>query len=319
MITSLSNPNASDGCKKVMEYLAETEGHGIIAGVHTQTMAQEELSHIHKITGKFPALCGFELLSYSPNIIRETADAECLSEIEGNMGTLAKAMEWAEKGGLLTFTWHWFSPLYGHDKSFFSKNTDFDAEKAIKSDTKEHMQMCSDLDRMAELLKPFNDKDIPILWRPFHESEGDWFWWSAKGPETAKKLFCFEHDYFTKKHHLNNLIWVWNSPQPEGYVGDDYCDIISRDTYPNAHEHGDFRDIYESLIKITPSRKGAAIAETGVLPDPDALSASHTPWLWFMTWSREFTLTEKYTDNAALKKFYNNPYTITLDRLPEIY
>ena len=46
---------------KVMEYLAETEGHGIIAGVHTQTMAQEELSHIHKITGKFPALCGFEL------------------------------------------------------------------------------------------------------------------------------------------------------------------------------------------------------------------------------------------------------------------
>lgn len=46
-------------------------------------------------------------------------------------------------------SFHWFSPVGGHDKSFYAKNTDFDATH------------------------------IPVLWRPFHESDGDWFWWGA--------------------------------------------------------------------------------------------------------------------------------------------
>lgn len=67
------------------------------------------------------------------------------------------------------------------------------------------------MDHMAELLKPFCEKSIPILWRPFHESEGDWFWWGAKGPEVAKQLYRMMYERYTVYHGLNNLIWVWNS------------------------------------------------------------------------------------------------------------
>lgn len=265
------NKNAIAEVKNVLEYFAKLEGNGIITGQHTQTLAQPELAKIQEVTGKLPALCGFELLAYSPNIKLETADEACITEVEENRDTLEKAWEWAKKGGLITFTWHWFSPLGGKDKSFYSENTDFDPEEALKEGTPENMAMCKDLDYMASVLKPFCDKHVPILWRPFHESEGGWFWWGRKGPAVASELFRFMYRYFTDKHHLDNLIWVWNSPLEEGYVGDEYCDIISRDIYPPAHEHGAFQDKYDELMKITKVQKGAALAETGIIPDADEL------------------------------------------------
>lgn len=319
MITTLCNKNAIKEAKNVMEYLAGLEGKGILTGQHTLTMEQEELDKIYEVTGKLPALCGFELLSYSPNIRLETGDEACVTEVERNRDTLKKAWEWAEKGGLLTFTWHWYSPIGGVDKSFFSKNTDFDASQALVEGTPENIAMCSDLDHMAGILQPFCDKHIPILWRPFHEAEGDWFWWGVKGPEVAKELFRFMYRYYTEKYHLDNLIWVWNSPLPEGYVGDEYCDIISRDQYPPKYAYGDFKENYEGLIKITDAKKGTAIAETGIIPDADSLMASETPWLWYMTWSGVFTLTEEFNEFEALKRLYNHEYAVTLDKLPKLY
>ena len=107
------NPNASEEAKKLLNYLSGLRGNGIVLGQHTQTMKQEELTFIYEVTGKQPGLCGFELLAYSPNINYKESDQECLTEVEENKNTLEKAWEWADKKGLITFTWHWFSPLYG--------------------------------------------------------------------------------------------------------------------------------------------------------------------------------------------------------------
>lgn len=316
MITIPVNPNATPRARMLMAYLGSVEGRRILTGQHTLTMAQEELHHIEAVTGRLPAVCGFELLSYSPNIRLETGDEACVREVLENRGTLQRAWEWARRGGILTFTWHWYSPLGGQDKSFFSKNTDFDAAQALIACTAEHEALCHDLDHMAALLKPFCDADVPILWRPFHEAEGNWFWWGVKGPAVAKELYRFMFRYYTQHHHLDNLIWVWNSPLPEGYVGDDCCDIISRDMYPQPHAHGAFEHKLEELRCITKADKGAAIAETGVIPDPDALQQTHTPWLWYMTWSGGFVLTEDHSTFAMLNKLYHHEYALTLDQLP---
>lgn len=63
MITTPVNQNAIREVKEVLAYFANIEGKGIITGQHTQTMEQEELAKIQEVTGKLPALCGFELLS----------------------------------------------------------------------------------------------------------------------------------------------------------------------------------------------------------------------------------------------------------------
>ena len=311
------NQNASEEARSLLDYLAGLRGRGILLGQHTQTRLQEELKSILEITGKEPALCGFELLAYSPNINYGESSQECLTEVEENKNTLGLAWEWARRKGIITFTWHWFSPLYGKDKAFYQRYTPFDARLALEEGTPERKAFFSDMDVMAGLLKPFCEKHVPILWRPFHEANGDWFWWGGHGPQTAKCLWLEMYERYTKVHKLDNLIWVWNSPLAEGYVGDEYCDIISRDVYLKEHTHSDYQKEYDELVQITKADKIAALGETGPIPDIAALSQTHVPWTWFMTWSRG--VFKNLTTAEVLKAAYSNDYGITLDKLPALY
>lgn len=315
------NENAQQGVRNVMKLLADISCDKIITGQHTQSMAQEELHHIRSVTGKLPALVGFELLSYSPNINYSDTDDDCIKEITENYGTLKRAWEWAEQKGLITFTWHWFSPLGGRSKAFFANNTDFDASKAVINGTPENIALISDMDVMAGMLRPFCDKGIPILWRPFHEGEGDWFWWGSGliGAENLKKLWRMMYERYTYHHKLNNLIWVWNTPTPECYPGDDVVDIISRDMYPAAHEHTSQSAMYNELIRITSQPKIALIGEIGTLPCAQAIHNEKIGWASYMTWSHEFCMTEDFTTNEMLREMYNSPFSITKDELPVLY
>ena len=316
VIDYLKDPITS--VKKVMNYLASIQGKKIIAGQHTQTMAMEELAQIKKVTGKEPALLGFELLSYSPNINYSDTDEECMREVAENKGTIECARNWAKKRGLITMTWHWFSPMGGRGKSFFTENTGFDASKAVCEGTPENAALLSDMDYMAGLLRPFCDAKIPILWRPFHECDGAWFWWGAKDDETVIKLWRIMYERFTYHFRLDNLIWVWNGTKAERYPGDAYVDIISRDMYPPAHEHTSCIDMYKGMEKISED-KIILIGETGSLPDPEAIVKDGAGWASFMTWSKVFCLTEEYTSFDYLRKVYNSEFVITLDELPELY
>ena len=117
-------------------------------------------------------------------------------------------------------------------------------------------------------------------------------------------------DYFSGRKELSNLIWVHNSRLPEGYVGDDCCDLISCDTYPGEHVITDFFDEYEGLKKLSSQKKGVALAETGVYPDVEKLSENKIPWLYYMLWSKEFALTEQYNYLEDLKHIYSSPYAL---------
>ena len=318
-ITTPSNPNALPCVHRMMAYLGELTGKGILTGQHTKTRGQEELHHIEQITGKQPALLGFELLSYSPNINYLDTDEECMEEVAGNYGTLRQAWEWAAQKGVVTFTWHWFSPLGGRSKAFYTANTNFDASLALVDGTPENRALLSDMDMMAGLLRPFCDAGVPILWRPFHESEGTWFWWGAKGPETVKGLWRLMYDRFTNLHRLNNLIWVWNAPVPACYPGDDVVDVISRDMYPPAHAHGAHVEKLEELRRITSQPKIALIGEIGTIPSAQALADEKAGWVSYMTWCDGFCLSEDFTDNDALRAMYSHPWAVTKDCLPELY
>lgn len=305
------NPKATHNAKKLLQYLSSIGGQGIVTGQHTQTVAMEEIDEIRKITGKEPALRGFELLAYSPNIRYETGDEHCRREIDENRNTLEHALAFGRKGGIVTFTWHWFSPTGGHDKSFYAEKTDFDPARVLLEKTEEREAFYHDMDVMAEYLKPFTEEDIPVLWRPFHESEGDWFWWGRKGPAVAAKLYRLMYDHFVKVHDLNNLLWVWNCPLKEGYPGDDVVDILSRDLYAEKGTRTDYRKEYEELISVTTVQKPTALAEIGILPNINMLEMSRVPWCYYMTWSKGFVMTEDFNTHEALSDIYHSDYAVT--------
>lgn len=307
------NPNASERAQKLLNYLSETAGKAIITGQHTQTNPMEEIAYIREKTGKEPLLRGFEMLAYSPNINYADATEPCLTEVYENRGTMETALNWAkETDGIVTLTFHWFSPLGGHDKSFYAKNTDFDAKQILVEGTPERAAFYQDLDVIAAELQKFRDADIPILWRPFHEADGEWFWWGAKGAVVAMKLYRLMYDYFVNEKELDNLLWVWNCPIAEAYPGDDFVDIVSVDIYLQKYEKTDYREQYEQLVQATSRNKTAALGEVGYLPDIELLAQSHTPWAYFMTWSKEFCIGEQYNTTERLKSMYDSSYAVSV-------
>ena len=307
------NKNASKEAIELLNYLENKAGKQIISGQHTQTIPMEEIAYIKEKTGKEPKLRGFELLGYSPNINYDDASEPCLTEVYENRGTLDEALKWGmESDGIITFSFHWFSPLGGRDKAFYSEHTDFDPEKVLIEGTDERKAFYSDLDQIAKLIKPFAEKHIPILWRPFHESDGKWFWWGRKGPKVACELYKLVYHLFVDEYHLDNLLWVWNCRLEEGYPGDEYVDIISVDIYLEKYAKTDYKKEYEELIKATTANKVAALAEIGYLPDIEMLSESKVPFAYFMTWSKEFIIGEQYNTVENLKTLYSSPYVVTL-------
>jgi len=308
------NPNATKEARELLQYLYNTAGNRMITGQHTQTVPMEEREHIHNLTGKYPKLQGFELLSYSPNINYNDTSEECLTEVVENRNTVSTALSWAkETNGIVSFCFHWFSPIGGKDKSFYTRNTDFDPCQVLIEGTPERTAFFHDLDVIAVELQKFKDAQIPVLWRPLHESEGTWFWWGSKGPEVASQLYRLLYHYYVDVKQLDNLLWVWSCQLKEGYPGDDYVDVVSWDIYLPAHTATDYKEQYEELTANTSRKKVAALSEVGVIPDIKMLETSRVPWAYYMTWSKEFCLTEEYNYNSTLQEMYNSPYAVTLE------
>lgn len=315
-LTTLTNKNASSEANQLMEYLGSIYKKAIICGQHTKTIAQEELWQVQKITGKLPALCGFELLGYSPNVNYDDITEEGLTEVEENKDTIKMAIKWAEEyKGIVGYCWHWFSPTSGRDKSFYTEHTDFDLAYAMaNTDSAEYKAIVSDIDYMAGQLQIFKDKNIPILWRPLHEAEGGWFWWGAKGADACIKLWKLMYDRYTNIHGLDNLIWVWNSPNPDWYPGNECVDIISCDLYVPKYDYNPLEKEFLHLESIT-TNKMILLGENGVIPDPDVMfNNSEAGWLSFMTWCGPFVMSEEYTTFDQLIKTYSSDKVITLDR-----
>lgn len=306
------DPMAAPEARALLNYLSEIGGKGILTGQHTQTNPMEEIDYIFRVTGKRPALRGFEMLAYSPNIREADASQACLTEVIENRGTMETARRWAkETGGIVTLSFHWFSPLGGRDKSFYAENTDFDPERVLEEGTAERGAFFRDMDVIARELEKFREQNIPVLWRPFHEAYGTWFWWGRKDPVIASRLYSLMFDYYTREKGLHNLLWVWNCPIREAYPGDDRVDVVSVDVYLPEFSPTDYAENYRELVAGTSSKKVAALAEVGYLPDIGLLEKSRIPWAYYMTWSKEFCIGQAYNSEKALRAMYESPYAIT--------
>ena len=326
---TLINPNATENTRKLYAYLCESYGKYTLSGqVCDKGLNGPEIKAIHKVTGKYPAILGLDMMDYTPS--RRALGASNPTAVE-------QAVKFHEEGGIVTFCWHWGAPkqyiLDGKDENgnprwwgaFYTKNVTFDIEAVMNGTDpvgKEHLD--KDIAGIAEQLLRLQEKDIPVLWRPLHEASGGWFWWGAKGAEPCKQLWIYLYDQLTNVYGCNNLIWVWNGQSPDWYPGDQYVDIIGEDIYADNHAYGAQNSKFIELLDYSSTNKIIALTENGVLFDIDNVISTNARWAWFNTWSGDFVqrnskYSEVYTEAEILNKTYNSEYVITLDELPDLY
>lgn len=235
-------------------------------------------SDVKDVVGDYPSLYGWEL-----------ADLELGHDVNIDSVPFDKMKDYIrfanKQKSVVTISWHINNPVTGKN----AWDTTSGAVKAILPGGGKHDVYVAYLEKVAAFMNDLKDENgelIPILYRPFHELTGNWFWWGVQGcsPEDLQAAFRFTVDYLRNDKQLHNLIIVYNAGDrftnaPEflrGYPGDDYVDVLSFDTYQygepiNSKAFGENLDHQLALLQqiSTKHHKMMAIAEMGYNKIPD--------------------------------------------------
>ncbi len=287
----LSNKNASKETVALYKNLNELSKKHILFG-HQDDLAygvnwkyQDKRSDIKDIVNDYPAVYGWDLGRIEHNSLKNI-DNVPFSKMRKYI------QDGYKRGGVITLSWHFDNPLTSGSSWDTTKNT----IAAILPGGKKHELYKSWLDNAATFmhsLKGGKDEAIPILFRPFHEVTGNWFWWgkSATTPKEFKEAWRFTIQYLREHKKLNQLIIVYNvndfANEQEFlacYPGDEWVDVLSFDKYQFENESKkDFinttRHQLEILTKLAKNKnKLAAFAETGFEAIPDSHWWTATLW-----------------------------------------
>ena len=295
----LRNPNATEGAQLVYNYLSSVYKRRTLTGQQESTWMSSpeyEMNYILETTGQLPAIRGLDFIN---------GDFD---------GVIERSIEWWERGGVVSICWHWGAPPDG--SGYESSKGTIDIDEALTEGTALREGMLRQMDRAAEALLVLQEAGVPVLWRPYHEFDGGWFWWGKGGRDAFIELWRLMYDRYTNHHGLNNLIWVLgfaDNTKSGWYPGDDVVDVAAGDTYNGGTQV----KMYERLVKIFGEERPVAFHECGSIPDIERAFADGGYWSWFLTWHTNYLRDQNTKEH--LRYIYNSPYAVTLDTLPRFH
>ncbi len=213
-------------------------------------------------------------------------------------------------GGMVTISWHGINPWTG---TYYANPDQYrDFSRLINPLDTLHAIWMHELDSVAMILHKFKELGVPVLWRPFPDMNGNWYWWGAhpsRDPEQFISLWRHMFDYFTYDKGLDNLLWVFSVNQStilngesadwmQGrifYPGDDYVDIVGITVFHDDLQVYDLHD-YTDLKRFN---KPLALTICG----PDYHSADGT-YDYFHFYKK---LTEKFPEITYFNIMHNYP------------
>lgn len=273
-IHAQADPNTAKN--PIHEKLTAVRGKGILFG-HQDDLAYgvgweyiRGESDVKRVAGDYPALFGWELggieLDHTKNLDKVPFDQMKSLAIMGD------AM-----GGINTFSWHPYAPVT-HESSW---NKEVIVVKHIIPGGKYHVAFKQQLDKVARFFQGLKDdegKAIPFIFRPWHEMDGNWFWWGSRQctPEEFQELFAFTINYLKEEKGLNQMLVAYSPDRNfdseatylTWYPGDAYVDILGVDNYSDLKKGGSVKAAIDKLHIVirTAEKKGklAAFTETGL-------------------------------------------------------
>lgn len=194
----------------------------------------------------------------------------------------------------------------------------------LATDTAIHQRWLRQLDAIAAGLQELQTAGVVVLWRPFHEMNGNWFWWGAQKPEDFARVWRHMFTYFTETKGLHNLIWVYGPNQGEHvadfYPGNQYVDLVGLDAYTDDIDPDHIKG-YNDLTALKKPFGFAEYGPHGASNPPgdfdfrrftDGVERNFWFTRFFLTWNAKWNPAE----NQHSREFYNDPRVITRADLP---
>lgn len=318
MISSCQSrsPHLSEEALTLLNYIDEISEKQILTGQHSY-LSQLSLAcdSLYRLTGKYPAIRGYDFgFSGVPGDTDDIAFRPALmKEIK---------MQY-QKGSIITITYHQANPVMGEPCTFKegvqSELTEEEWDELLEPGSELYGKWKDQMDLIAGYLLELKDARIPILFRPYHEMNGGWFWWGGHpGEDRFIALWKQLYHLYAVEYELDNLIWIWSPDDPnhglDGYYpGDEYTDIVGCDVYHFGKEKPYYKkENYEKILSISPD-KLLCIGECSEIPS-EAILDEQPRWCWFMAWDE---LVFQLNSSEQLIQLYNSDRFITRDELPE--
>ncbi len=287
-------PNTSPEAKALLEFLYSISGRYTLTGQHNYPNIKDRNTRFAaEYIGKTPAVfstdMGFakdgDTDSYlaRPDIVEE-----CIRQ--------------HKLGSIITICWHAVPPTADEPVTFRplpdakpeslaslqGQLLDEQFKDVLTPGTELYKRWCAQVDNIAFYLKQLQKAKVPILWRPYHEMNGGWFWWGGRqGEYGTKELYLQLFDRFVNYHKLNNLIWVWSVDRPlrpelefsNYYPGNEYLDVLALDVYGS-----DFKQSYYDVLVALSQGKPLVLGEVGNPPTPEILE-EQPKWCFYVIWA----------------------------------
>lgn len=327
--------NATAQTKELYQKLASVQGKGILFGHHysnisginfTDWKQKKNLSDVKASVSDYPAIFGFDFG-------------------QGFSKQLAAVKDAARRGGVVTISDHMPNPLapksYKHNKEFSNKEI-----ACVLPGGEHHDLFLARLDSIADFANRavVDGRKIPIIYRPWHEHTGGWFWWGSKSgtPEEYCELWRFTVDYLRDKRGVDNFIYAFSPAQFDKEYsyglrnpGSEYFDIVGLDLYTSGEENQadhlvksleivvDYAEAHDKVPAFTEFgyRGGIQNCEnprwfTDVFLNPILSSDKAKRITFALTWrNRADSYWVPLKENHLFDNFmelYNSPYTLFL-------
>lgn len=331
-LKQLSKEHILFGHQHATEY-----GHGWVG--------DENRSDVKSVTGSHPAVIGVDIMGF-------TAPTEAAQKIKQD---LKKNVEDTyNRGGVTTIAWHFFNPV-SPGGFYWKDSVSLPAVKYLIPGGEAHEKyksILTDLAAWATSLKGSDGKSVPVIFRPYHEFDGGWFWWGK--PHCTREEFIslwrFTVSYLRDTLGVHNFIYAFSPDNRfiseaqflERYPGDEWVDMVGMDNYGDMGRNNRYAlDTAALKLKVVSdyakrSGKLAAFTETGLesIPNTTWWTESLLKVLkWYdielsyvLVWRNDINSPTHYyapypgqVSVPDFMKFYDDPYTLFENNIKGIY
>jgi mannan endo-1,4-beta-mannosidase len=349
----LIDPNATSETKALYYNLGKLARKHILFGHQHATeyghgwQGEAARSDVKSVTGSHPAVIGvdFSGLSGRPPAAIERAKESLRRQIADTYN----------RGGITTVAWHFTNPVTPQTGFYWKDSVSAPAVANLIPGGSHHEEYKAILHTIADLAQSVRGNDgklVPMLFRPYHEFDGGWFWWGKPHctGEEFTSLWRFTVSYLRDSLNVHNFIYVF-SPDAmfkteaeylERYPGDAWVDMVGMDNYGDFGRNGRYNlpaGIAKLKIVSNYARKAgklAAFTETGLESIPDttwwtgsllkALKAEKMRLAYVLVWRNDArSATHFYAPYPGqvsvpdFMEFYKDPYTVFETDLPNLY
>jgi mannan endo-1,4-beta-mannosidase len=348
----LIDKKATDETKALFQNLFElSKNHTLFGHQHATEYGHgwsgdENRSDVKSVVGSHPAVIGVDISGFSSRSAAEIHEAK--KKVGKNI------VDTYNRGGVTTISWHFLNPV-SKGGFYWVDSISKPAVKYIIPGGEAHAaykEILRGVGEWANTLKGADGKVAPVIFRPYHEFDGGWFWWGA--PHCTREEFIslwrFTVTYLRDSMNVHNFIYAFspdnkfNSEKEflDRYPGDEWVDMVGMDNYGDMGRDGYRLDQAIKKLKIVSdfalkSGKLAAFTETGLesIPNPTwwtetllKVMKSHNMQLCYvLVWRNDTRSPTHYyapypghePSIPDFKKFYDDPYTLFENDLKGIY